>query len=239
MSAKSVILVPTYNERESIERLLHAIFCQPVDPDVLFIDDNSPDGTGSFAEELAKNNPRVNVLHRPKKEGLGRAYISGFNWALERDYEIILMMDADCSHDTSVLPEFFEKIKEFDAVYGSRYKDGVRVCNWSFRRLLLSKTSNEFIRLMLNIESTDSTTAYKCFRRKVIEAVNVNKLRGKQNAFFIELVFKIARSGFRTTEIPFMFFERLSGESKMNPRVALESLLTTFRLFFLRLFRRS
>lgn len=198
--------------------------------DILFVDDNSPDGTGILADELSRKYQNVKVLHREKKEGLGRAYIEGFGWALNNGYEVIMQMDADLSHDPNAIPEFLKAIKDYDAVFGSRYIKGVRVYNWSFRRLLLSKLSNEFIRIMLRINTTDTTTAFKCFRRVVLESINLDSLKGKQNAFLIELVYKVVKAGFRTTEIPFMFIERESGESKMEFKVAIESLLMVFKL---------
>jgi dolichol-phosphate mannosyltransferase len=231
-SMKAIVVIPTYNERENLRKLADSIRRQNLPLDILFVDDNSPDGTGRLAEELAAADPRIKVLHRPKKQGLGRAYLDGFRWVLENGYDVILQMDADLSHDPNTLPDFLEKIKDHDAVFGSRYYKGVRVYNWSFKRLLMSKLSNEFIRLMLRIESTDTTTAFKCFRKEVLESIRWRKLRGRQNAFLIDLVYKVIKSGFKTTEIPFVFKERETGESKMQFRVALESLLMVARLMF-------
>ncbi len=232
-TADTIILIPTYNERKNLRELLSQIFSS-VSVDVLIIDDNSPDGTASLAKELQKSFPGLHVLRRERKEGLGLAYKSGFAWALARPYEFFLMMDADLSHDPKTLPLFLEKIKVCDAVFGSRYLRGVRVYNWSFKRLLLSKLSNTFVHILLNLKSTDTTTAYKCFRRKVLETIKVQSLRGKQNAFLIELVFHTMKAGFKTEEIPFLFTEREEGESKMRFSVAIESLFTTFRLFLFR-----
>lgn len=230
--AKAVVVIPTYNERENIGRLVEEIENLRLDLDILFVDDNSPDGTGEFAEAIARTHPAVRVLRRPAKEGLGRAYRAGLLEALERGYQVILQMDADLSHDPAALPVLLAKIGEYDAVFGSRYYRGVRVFNWSFKRLLLSKLSNEFIRIGLRISSTDTTTAFKAFRRPVLEIVDVSRLKGKYNAFLIELVYFVVRGGFKTAEIPFTFRERESGESKMRPAVALESLFTVFKLRF-------
>jgi len=227
---KTIIVIPTYNEINNLPRLVRAINAQGLELDILFVDDNSPDGTGALADELLKKYSNVKVIHREKKEGLGRAYIEGFKWALSNGYEIIMQMDADLSHEPSALPEFLSKIKEYDAVFGSRYYKGVRVYNWSFKRLLLSKFSNEFIRIMLRINCTDITTAFKCFRRNVLEFIDLDSLKGRQNAFLIELVYKVVKAGFKTTEIPFMFTERESGESKMEFKVAIESLFMVFKL---------
>lgn len=236
-SMKRIIIIPTYNESENIGPLAEKVFEQPVDTDILYVDDNSPDGTGAIADAMSKKNIKIKVLHRQSREGLGRAYIAGFEWALENGYDILMQMDADLSHDPAMLPVFFREIERYDAIFGSRYLNGVRVHNWSFKRLLLSKASNEFIRVMLHIDSTDTTTAYKCFRRKVIEAVDFSKLKGKQNAFLIELVFATVTRGFTTKEIPFTFTERETGESKMNPKSALESLCTVLKLSILGLFK--
>ena len=229
---KKVILIPTYNEKDNIAALIAKISEQKLNFDILIIDDNSPDGTGQLAEEIAKKNSQVKVLHRKGKEGLGKAYQEGFRWALDNHYEIIMQMDADLSHDPAVLPLFMKEIENHDAVFGSRYYNGVRVHNWSFKRLLLSKVSNEFISRTLNINATDTTTAYKCFRRNVIESLHIERFKGKQNAFLIELVYATIKSGFKTKEVPFTFVERVTGESKMKLSVAYESFVTVFRLFF-------
>lgn len=213
-----------------MENLLSKIAALGLNADVLIIDDNSPDGTGQLAEQLSGKYAFVKVLHRLKKEGLGKAYKDGFRWGLNNGYDVMMQMDADLSHDINTVPVFLEEITRYDAVFGSRYLKGVRVYNWSFKRLLLSKLSNEFIKWVLQIDSTDTTTAFKCFRRNVIEAIDLEKLRGKQNAFLIELVYATIRAGFRTKEIPFMFTERATGESKMSLRVAFESLAVVFKL---------
>ncbi|MFC1624260.1 polyprenol monophosphomannose synthase [Candidatus Omnitrophota bacterium] len=229
---KSIVVIPTYNEKDNIKNVIKAIIKQKANIDILFVDDNSPDGTGRLAETLSKEYTCVHILHRERKEGLGRAYVDGFKWALNKGYEIIMQMDADLSHDPNAIPVFLEKIQDHDAVFGSRYLRGVRVCNWSFKRLLFSKFSNEFIRIMLRLDSTDTTTAFKCFKRNVLESINLDSLKGRQNAFLIELVHKVVKSGFKTTEIPFMFIERKKGESKAEFKVVIESLWVILRLMF-------
>ena len=229
---KKVILLPTYNEAGNLENLVSRVMALSLDLDILVIDDNSPDGTGELAQRLSKQEPHVKVLHRQKKGGLGKAYKEGFRWALENGYDIMMQMDADLSHDIAALPEFLKQIESYDAVFGSRYLHGVSVRNWSFKRLVLSKVSNEFVRVFLGLPSTDTTTAFKCFRRSVIESLDWERMTGRQNAFLIELVWQTAKKGFSIKEIPFMFTERESGESKMNMSVAGESLLTTVGLFF-------
>lgn len=231
-----VICIPTYNEVGNLEKLIRAIAEQrakiSVAVDVLFIDDNSPDGTGELANRISQQQEWVKVLHREIKNGIGNAYKEGFRWALNNKYDFIMQMDADLSHDPNALPNFIKMIQYNDAVFGSRYLHGVRVSNWSFKRLLLSKLSNEFIRRLLGIYVTDTTTAYKCFRRCVLENVPFEHFKGKQNAFLIELVHWSVKSCFHTVEIPFMFIERESGESKMNFGSAWESLCVTFSLLF-------
>lgn len=229
---KTILVIPTYNEVGNLQRLIESIRQQSRALDILIVDDNSPDGTGQLADRYASENSYVHVLHRPAKKGLGQAYQAGFRWALDKGYDAMMQMDADLSHDPAAIPRFLEKINDYDAVFGSRYLKGVRVYNWSFKRLLLSKVSNEFIRAMLDLDSTDTTTAYKCFRREVLEAVQFEKFHGHMNAFLIELVWATIKKGFKTVEIPFVFIERESGESKMEWRVALESLWTTIRLIF-------
>ena len=228
---KKVILLPTYNEAGNLENLVRRVSEQNLGLDILVIDDNSTDGTGKLAQKISQSRPHVKLLPRAKKEGLGRAYKDGFRWALENGYDIMIQMDADLSHDPGTLPEFLKQIQSYDAVFGSRYLHGVRVQNWSFKRLVLSKVSNEFVRITLNLPATDTTTAFKCFRRNVIEAMDWNKIRGRQNAFLIELVWQTVKKGFKVKEVPFTFTERETGESKMNWKVAGESLITVFRLF--------
>ena len=234
---RTVIVIPTYNEKNNLRKLVEAISRQKQELDILIVDDNSPDGTGVLADEMSREYQNLKVLHRKNKTGLGRAYVEGFKWALTNGYEIIMQMDADLSHDPNAIPEFLDKIKDFDAVFGSRYLKGVRVYNWSFKRLLLSKFSNLFISTMLKLETTDTTTAFKCFRRKVLESIDLDRLKGHQNAFLIELVYRVVKAGFRTTEIPFMFIERESGESKIEFKVAMEALFTVFMLMMTRVKR--
>ncbi len=227
---KAVVVIPIYNEKENLEELVDSIKKQKVDLDILFVDDNSPDGSGILAEKLSQENPQIFVLHRQTKKGLGPAYIDGFKWALNNEYEIIMQMDADLSHDPNSIPEFLEKIKTNDAVFGSRYLNGVRVYNWPFINLLISKLSNEFIRFMLRMDTTDTTTAYKSFRKKVLESIDLDSLKGKQNAFLIELVYKVVKSGFKIQEIPFMFMGREAGQSKAELKSYWESLIMVFKL---------
>lgn len=227
---RTIIVIPTYNERDNLEKLIEAINRQKLALDILIVDDNSPDGTGLLADELSKKVKNIIILHRKSKEGLGRAYIDGFKWALNNKYEIIMQMDADLSHDPNAIPQFLDKIKDYDAVFGSRYIKGGKIYKWPLRRFLLSKFSNMFISTMLQLPTTDTTTAFKCFKRNVLEKIGVDSLKGRQNAFLINLVYKTVKSGFKIAEIPFIFVERETGESKMELKVAIEALSMVFKL---------
>ena len=235
---KKIIVIPTYNEKENVKKVTEVIVEQQLDFDILFVDDNSPDGTENSILELQKEYPNVKYLKRLVKDGLGRAYIAGFRWALDHGYDLIMQMDCDLSHDPAALKLFCKAIENNDAVFGSRYFRGIRVHNWSFGRLLLSYTSNAFIRRMLKLESTDATTAYKMFKRDVLEKINFETIKLKRNAFLVELVFRTEKMKFKTEEIPFIFRERESGESKMEFKVAIESLATVFKLSIKRLLKK-
>ena len=234
----TIILIPTYNEKNNLPDLVAEIRKRS-DADILFIDDNSTDGTAALADGLSARHAGIHVLHRPKKEGIGMAYKEGFGWAMARPYLYFLMMDADLSHDPDALPLFFEKIKTHDAVFGSRYVDGVSVYRWSFARLVFSKFSNALISFFLGLpQSTDTTTAYKCFRRQTLEKIDVQNLWGKKNSFLIHLVYKTIKNGLKTSEILFVFSGRKKGKSKSHASIVTESTKVIFLLFFHRVFRR-
>jgi len=224
---KAMVVIPTYNERESLPRLIQRI--SEVDREfglglyITIVDDNSPDGTGELAEELAKENPRMYVIHRPEKLGLGSAYIAGFKYAIEQGMDYIFEMDADLSHDPRYLPEMLERIEGADVVLGSRYLHGVRVNNWSFRRLLLSKLANLYVQFVAPLPIEDSTSGYKCFRREVLEAINLDRIHSDGYCFQIEMTYLAYKKGFRIVEIPIIFFERQGGYSKMSKRIVLEA----------------
>ncbi|HEY7460315.1 MAG TPA: polyprenol monophosphomannose synthase [Gemmatimonadota bacterium] len=233
------VIIPTYNERENLPRLVPSVLEQSPDIDVLIVDDASPDGTGALADEIAARSPgRVHVIHRPGKLGLGTAYVTGFRWALERNYEIVFEMDADFSHDPNHLPQFLEHIRQFDVVLGSRYLNGVTVVNWSMHRLLLSYMANAYARLITGIRVTDLTGGYRCYRRRVLEAMDLDAVRSSGYAFQIEMTYRAARKGFRIGEMPIIFVDRNVGASKMSRRIVWEAAWMVWRLRLLSLLGR-
>jgi dolichol-phosphate mannosyltransferase len=228
---RALVIVPTYNERENITRLVDAVLYQDPRIDVLIMDDGSPDGTGQLADEIAAMNPRVNVIHRPSKMGLGTAYVAGFKWALQRSYAYVFEMDADFSHDPAHLPQFLSSIQEADLVLGSRYRDGrVTVVNWPVGRLLLSYFANVYARVVTGLQLYDATGGFKCFRRSVLEAINLDDVRSNGYAFQIEMSFRAWRRGFRIVEIPIVFVDRTEGVSKMSKKIVREAIWMVWRL---------
>lgn len=228
---KALVIVPTYNERENIIRLIDAVLGQDSRIEVLVVDDGSPDGTGTLVDERAASDTRVHALHRPRKMGLGTAYLAGFAWALERDYELVFEMDADFSHDPSHLPQFLESAQDADLVLGSRYREGkVTVVNWPISRLMLSYSANIYARLVTGLPLYDATGGFKCFRRKVLEAIDLKDVRSNGYAFQIEMSFRAWRKGFRIVEIPIVFVDRTEGESKMSKRIVREAIWMVWRL---------
>jgi dolichol-phosphate mannosyltransferase len=229
----ALVIVPTYNERENVPRLVPLILAQDERIDVLIIDDASPDGTGAVADEIAAASDRVHVIHREGKLGLGTAYLAGFRWGLERGYDCLLEMDADFSHDPAHLGSFLEAIEDYDLVLGSRYLGGrVTVINWPITRLLLSYFANSYARLVTGLPVADATGGFKCFRRSVLAQLDLHRVRSEGYAFQIEMSFRAWRKGFRIGEIPIVFVDRSQGESKMSKRIVREAV---WRVWSLRL----
>ncbi len=238
-AGRALVIIPTYNERENIPKIVPLALAQDPRIDVLVIDDNSPDGTGALADEIAATEPRVRVLHRAGKLGLGTAYLAGFRWGLERGYDLLQEMDADFSHDPSHLPQFLEAAQEFDLVLGSRYLDGrVTVVNWPIKRLLLSYYANVYARIVTGLPVWDATGGYKCFRRQVLEAIPLDHIESEGYAFQIEMNFRAWRRGFRLGEIPIVFVDRTLGQSKMSKRVIREAFFKVWKLRWLDLRRK-
>ncbi len=240
MSDKALIIIPTYNEKENIQLIIPAIKNVFGDAHILVVDDSSPDGTCAAAQELANTHQGVYTLLRTKKEGLGPAYIAGFKWALARDYDIIFEMDADFSHDPSYLPDFLKEIETCDMVVGSRYKNGVNVVNWPLGRLLLSYFANMFFtRFIAGLPFTDSTSGFKCFRRKVLEAIDLDNVNSSGYSFQIEMNYKAWKKGFTLHETPIIFRDRQRGKSKMSTKIVREAIFILWRLRLATIFKRN
>jgi dolichol-phosphate mannosyltransferase len=228
---RALVIVPTYNERENIRRLVDSVLRQDSRLEVLVVDDGSPDGTGEIVAELERETPRVHLLERPRKMGLGTAYIAGFRWALEQGYDYILEMDADFSHDPAHLPQFLRAIRDADLVLGSRYQQGrVTVVNWPIARLILSYTANLYARAVTGLPVWDATGGFKCFRREVLEAIDFDHVRSNGYAFQIEMSFRAWKRHFRIVEIPIVFVDRTEGTSKMSKSIVREAIWMVWRL---------
>lgn len=239
MPGKALIIIPTYNEMENITRLIPAVY-QYTDSNVhiLVVDDNSPDGTGGYIKELSEKDERIHLLSRPKKMGLGTAYTDGFRYAIKNRYDFIFEMDADFSHDPKELPVFLREIENADLVLGSRYLTGVNVINWPMQRLLLSWFANQYTRFITGMPVHDSTGGYKCFRREVLESINLDKITSNGYAFQIELNFKTWKKGFRIKEIPIIFVDRYMGKSKMSKKIVREAVTLVWKLRIMSIFGR-
>jgi dolichol-phosphate mannosyltransferase len=228
---RALVIVPTYNERFNIARLIPAVLAQDPCIEILVVDDGSPDGTGAIVDAIAANNPKVHVIHRAGKLGLGTAYIAGFRWALERKYDLVFEMDADFSHNPERLPEFLDAIREADVVLGSRYQDGhVNVVNWPMSRLFLSYGANIYARFVTGLPVFDATGGFKCFRRNVLESIDLNSVKSNGYAFQIEMSFRAWKRGFRLLEIPIIFVDRTEGVSKMSKKIVREAIWMVWRL---------
>ena len=231
MPERTLVIIPTYNERENITRIIPAVLAQSPAIDVLIVDDGSPDGTGDIVDGIAETNPRVHALHRSGKLGLGTAYVAGFRWALERDYQLIFEMDADFSHSPDSIPTFLRAIENADLVIGSRYQNGqVNVVNWPMGRLFLSYSANIYARGITRLPVFDATGGFKCFRRRVLEAVDLSDVKSNGYAFQIEMTFRAWKKGFRIVEIPIVFVDRTEGASKMSKRIVREAVWMVWRL---------
>lgn len=230
MNENSLIIIPTYNELENIRKLIPDILGRYDNVDILIVDDGSPDGTGVYVEKLTNETDRVKLIKRPQKMGLGTAYIAGFKYALSHNYEYIFEMDADYSHDPKEIKNFLTAIKNNDLILGSRYKTGVNVINWPMRRLLLSYFANSYTRFVTGLPVRDATGGFKCFRRKVLESINLDEIKSNGYAFQIEMTFKAYKKGFRIAEIPIIFIDRHQGSSKMSKKIVREAVLMVWKL---------
>ena len=229
---RACVVLPTYNERENLPEIVPAILAAAPELDVLVVDDSSPDGTGQLADALSTKDARVQVLHREKKEGLGRAYLAGFDRALSRGYGRILEMDADFSHDPSRLPALLQASKTADVVLGSRYVEGGGTVNWGLGRRVLSRGGSLYARTILGLPVRDLTGGFKCFRREVLEGIDLPSVRSSGYAFQIELTYRSVRRGFSVQEIPITFVDRRVGKSKMSRRIVAEALFMVWKIRF-------
>jgi dolichol-phosphate mannosyltransferase len=227
---KTLIIIPTYNELDNLPKLLPEVLSKNEEISILIVDDNSPDGTASFVENEMKNNDRIHLIKRSSKQGLGTAYIAGFKYALQNNFEFIFEMDADFSHDPKEILKFLEEIKNSDLVIGSRYINGVNVINWPMRRLLLSSFANVYTRIITGMPIHDATGGFKCFRRKVLESINFDQVRSNGYAFQIEMNFKAWKKGFKVKEIPIIFVDRMKGQSKMSKKIVREAVTMVWKL---------
>ena len=236
--AKILVVTPTYNESENIVRLIPAVLAQSDEVEILVVDDNSPDGTAGLVKEMMRDNPRIHILERSEKMGLGTAYVAGFKYALAEGYDFVFEMDADFSHDPNEIPNFLARMESADLVLGSRYTGGVRILNWPMQRLLLSYFANIYTRVMTRLPVADATGGFKCFRRGVLEAINLANVRSNGYAFQIEMSFKAWKKGFRVVEIPIIFLDRRIGSSKMSKHIVYEAFFMLWKLPFQNLFGR-
>jgi dolichol-phosphate mannosyltransferase len=228
---ETLVIIPTYNERQNIETVINKVLGLGVDAGVLIVDDNSPDGTGDFVEELGGKDDRINILRRPGKMGLGSAYIAGFKWALANtEAEFVFEMDADLSHDPGAVPEFLDAAREADLVLGSRYLEGITVMNWPLSRLILSVGANIYTRVVTGMPLRDATGGYKCFRRVVLESLPLDDIKSDGYSFQIEVNHYAWKKGFRIKEIPIIFVDRVVGSSKMSRRIIWEAAFLVWKL---------
>jgi dolichol-phosphate mannosyltransferase len=229
---KALVIVPTYNERENLPRLVPAILGQGENFHLLVVDDNSPDGTGDIADELAAADPRVNVIHRDGKRGLGTAYVAGFKWALERGYDYVFEMDADFSHDAADLPRLLEGAMRGDCAVGSRWVEGGGTENWSLLRTLISRGGSVYAKLILGVPVNDLTSGFKCFSAYVLRQLDLDSIHSNGYGFQVEVNYRCHRLGFQIVEVPIKFVDRRVGKSKMNAGIVVEAAGVVWRLKF-------
>lgn len=235
-SKKILIIIPTYNELENLPKLIPAVLSKDEKIDILIIDDNSPDGTADYAMHEAANNQRIKLIKRQKKMGLGTAYITGFKYALENSYDYIFEMDADFSHNPKMIPKFLKEMNKFDLVLGSRYKEGVNVVNWPMSRLMLSLFANIYTRLITGLPVHDATGGYKCFKKEVLQAINLDRIKSNGYAFQIEMTFRAWKKGFKIGELSIIFIDRVKGTSKMSKKIVREAIFMVWKLRFASMF---
>ncbi len=229
-AANVLVIIPTYDERDNVRPIAQAVRQHVPNADILFVDDNSPDGTGKILDEMQASSEHIHVMHRPGKEGLGRAYIAGFKWALARDYTFIFEMDADFSHNPAELPRFLDAAEDADLVLGSRYCEGIRITNWPLSRLILSKGAATYVRIITGMPVTDPTGGFKCFRREVLEAIPFERIISNGYSFQVEMTHAAWLRRYRIKEVPITFEDRYTGYSKMSGKIFKEALWIVWKL---------
>jgi len=227
---KSIVIIPTYNELNNIQKLIPELLELYEDLDILIVDDNSPDGTGKYVENTGKENPRVKLLAREGKLGLGTAYVAGYKYMLENGYDVAFQMDADYSHDPREISNFKKHLDDYDLIIGSRYIEGVNVINWPMQRLLLSYFANQYTRIITGLPLQDSTGGFKCFKRKVLEAIDLDNIKSNGYSFQIEMNFKAWKKGFNLKEMSIIFMDRVEGTSKMSKQIVHEAVFRVWKL---------
>lgn len=233
---QSLIIIPTYREIDNIEKMINTIFAINKEISLLIIDDNSPDGTAEKVQELQKQYANLHLIQRAGKLGLGTAYVTGFKWALERNFEYIFEMDCDFSHDPNDVPRLLEAATSNDLVIGSRYIDGIRIINWPFKRLLLSYGASIYTRIITGIKLLDTTGGFKCFRKNTLKKINLDKIMSNGYSFQLELNYKVWAQNLKIKEVPIIFYERRDGQSKMNNKIVVEAIFAVFRLRLQKMF---
>ena len=235
---KALIIIPTYNEADNVSAIIDEVLKQDKNLEVLIVDDNSPDGTSEIVEKKQKKNNKIHLLKRAEKMGLGSAYVAGFKYALEHSFDYIFEMDADFSHDPAVIPDMLKEIKENDLIIGSRYLGGINVVNWPLQRLMLSFFAAHYVRFITGMPINDPTGGFKCFRRNVLETIDLDKILSDGYSFQIEMNFRTWRKKFKIKEIPIVFTDRRSGQSKMSKKIVREAVFVVWKLQFLHLKRK-
>jgi len=230
MEKRALVVIPTYNEKSNLPRIVREVLATSETIDLLIVDDNSPDNTGRLADEMADDNFRIKVIHRRGKLGLGSAYIEGFKYALKEGYDCVFEMDADFSHDPAYINDFLEAMDDNHLVIGSRYLRGVNVVNWPMLRLIISYCAGIYTRMITGLPIRDPTSGYKCFRREVLESIDLDRIYSDGYSFQIEMNYRCWRKGFRIKEIPIIFIDRDSGSSKMNRRIIIEAIFIVWWL---------
>lgn len=227
---RAIIIIPTYNEIHNIKKLIPELLERYPEADILIVDDNSPDGTAEYVKNLGENDKRIKLIWREKKLGLGTAYVAGFKYMLANGYDVAVQMDADFSHDPKEIKNFCNVSEDYDLVIGSRYIDGVRVINWPIRRLLLSYSANLYTRIITGMPVKDGTGGFKCFRRKVLESINLDAIHSNGYSFQIEMNYKAWKKGYKLKEIPITFTDRVHGTSKMSKKIVREAIVMVWKL---------